>query len=322
MAVLVILYLFKSGRLTKGSFVRLFNSNNIPFIIFSGSAFLGAQILAAFRIILLLKTVGFPLRFFQGIKLTMVGNFFNVVIPGMIGGDIVKGFYLFKNEENNRGRSSGIIVMDRILGLIAILLISGISIVYLLQQKNAILNPYLDELYVISLIILSVLVLASVFFIFGRNLSVRKKLKEILTAVFRNSMFYHMAESFGTLAKHRGILLNTVLISLLIQLLSLSGLLVLGNILSEELPALGLLVAVTSIVIVIGSIPVTPGNIGWTELIASFGWSAIGSNAGAEIFFYWRLVIVFISLAAGLPCLFMTQNYKQILKEQKNSVIT
>jgi uncharacterized membrane protein YbhN (UPF0104 family) len=85
---------------------------------------------------------------------------------------------------------------------------------------------------------------------------------------------------------------------------------------SKDMPGFITLLAVSSIVMLFGIIPVTPGNIGWIELIAAFGWSAVGSDAGAEIFLYWRVVTVCCSLP-GLY-LFMAQRREQKLKYRES----
>jgi hypothetical protein len=296
LAILAIWYLFKSGRLTEESLIRLFKATNLPFFILSAVFFFLSQILCSIRLILLLKMINLPLRIVQGFKLTMIGNFFNMVIPGTVGGDIIKALYLFKNEEDSRGRSSGIIVMDRVLGLLALFLLAGISIIYLAQRYKGILSSYHNELYIILISIAVVLSLFMGLFFFGRNERIRQKLKNVIFTLFRKGIFYHMAEGFGAISKNRQLLIHSLLISILVQLFSLTGLLILLNLIRNAFSEFISLAAVSSIVMLLGVVPVTPGNIGWTELIAAVGWSAVGSNTGAEIFFYWRVVIIFCSL--------------------------
>jgi uncharacterized protein (TIRG00374 family) len=235
----------------------------------------------------------------------MIGNFFNTVIPGMVGGDLVKGYYLVKSEKERRGQSAGIILMDRVLGLLALIFISGVSIIYLLCQKNSILYSYHYESYIALAVIGSVSILFGVFFVFGRNQRVRGKIRAFFAAIFHKSIFFYLLEGFGVLAKHHQILMYSFFVSILIQLFSLAGLLILGNIVAEGLPDVITLAAVSTVVIMLGVIPVTPGNLGWTEFIAAFGWSAVGSNAGAAIFLSWRIVTVICSLPWGLVFLFM-----------------
>lgn len=317
-AILIIFYLFKSGWLTKKTLTKLFRVENIPSLIMSCLFFFIAQGLCTLRLLLLLKAIDLPLRFLKGFKLVMVGNFFNTVIPGMVGGDLVKGYYLVKSEKEKRGQSAGIILMDRVLGLLALIFISGISIIYLLSQKNSILYPYRYESYITLAVIGSVSVLFGAFFVFGRKQRVRGKIKAFFTAIFRKSIFYYLLEGFGVLVKHYPILMYSFFVSILIQLCSLSGLLILGNTVTESLPDVITLAAVSTAVIMVGIIPVTPGNLGWTEFIAAFGWSAVGSNAGAAIFLSWRIITVICSLPWGLVFLFMADRRGQILTHPGN----
>jgi len=299
-AVLVVFYLFRSGWLTKGTFLNLSKRDNLPFIIISCLFFIIAQMLCTVRLVLLLGTITFRLPFSKVFKLVLIGNFFNTVIPGMVGGDVVKGFYLVKSHEQKRIQSAGIVIMDRILGFLALTFIGGLSLAYLLWQRNTSLDLHLYESYIVLAVIASVFCLFGVFFIFGRNPRFRDKMKALFVTLFRRSLFYDLAESFGALVKHHRILIYSFCLSILIQLTSLGGLLILCNIVSGAFPSVVTLTAVSSVVILLGVLPVTPGNIGWTELIAAFGWSAVGSNAGAEIFFYWRLVTVLCSIPGGL----------------------
>lgn len=54
-------------------------------------------------------------------KLTCIGIFFNFAMPGGVGGDMVKGYYLVKGSENRTHAIAGLL-MDRIVGLYCMLL--------------------------------------------------------------------------------------------------------------------------------------------------------------------------------------------------------
>jgi len=299
-AIFVVFYLFRNDWLTKETFIKLFKVDNLWVIGASSFFFVAAQLLYTSRFFLLLKAIHFPLHFLNTLKLIMIGNFFNTVIPGMIGGDLIKGFYLLKREGNSKGQSAGIIIMDRIFGLLALLTIAAASLVYVLSQKDALLSAYRYESRIILGVVGTILVLFGMVFLFGRNAWLQTKIGAILKYIFFRDVLYRLLNSFGVIIRNRRILVYSFLLSLLIQLSSLVSLLLLGQIVFEIHPNVITLAAVSSIVILISIIPVTPGNIGWTELIAAFGWSAVGSNAGAEIFFYWRVVTVLCSIPGSL----------------------
>lgn len=297
-ALVIVWYLFYSRRLTVEIFSQLLDPAHLPLLILSGTAFIVAQMLAAYRLVLLLRMIDLHLSFSHVFKLTMIGSFFNIVIPGMIGGDIVKGAYLFKSEEDRRGRSSGIVLMDRVIGFVALLFIGLVSIIYLLKQSTSF--PYAEELNVVILISFGVLVLFALFWFFGKKRWFRMKAKAIASSLFKESRLYHMIDAIGALTKRRRVLVYAFIFSLSVHLVALAGLLVLIRLTPENLSDIVVLAAASSVVWLFGIIPVTPGNIGWTELVASIGWSVVGSASGGIIFFYWRVVTMLFSLPGGI----------------------
>jgi len=311
-AAFAIWILFKSEKLTKESFTDLFQAKNILFLFLSGLAFVSSQLIVTLRLVILLRAIDFRIRYLFCFKLTMIGNFFSIVIPGTVGGDVIKGYYLINKEESNKGRSSGIIIMDRVLGFFAIVSFAIVAIIYLLQKDIVKLDSYHRELHFIIIAIGSLLGLFIAFLVFGRHQLFRGKLKAIFLAIFRKSIFYYIAEGFGLILKKPRNVIYSFIISLLAQFISFAGLLILIKISSASMPGIIPIFAISSIVKLLGAIPITPGNIGWIELIAAFGFSAVGSDTGAEIFLYWRLVAVICSLS-GLY-LFMVQRREQTLK--------
>lgn len=306
-AVFIFWYLFKNGKLSKDSFSKLLDLRNLPLVLISCLIFMLTQALATARLIYILKTINLTIGFYPGFKLTMIGNFFNNIILGSVGGDIIKGFYLSKSEVSNKGRSFGILIIDRLIGLLSVMLIAGISTIYLLSFSSIDTKPYHDQL-ILALYSIVILLLGFflIFFILGKSQNFRQKLKEILYRILHKNFIYYIIEGAGALAKYPKTFVNSYLISILIQILTLMALLILSGIMSETIPAPLVIMAVSSIVILVGAIPVTPGNIGWVELVAALGWTAVNSNAGAEVFLYWRSVSVLCSLPGGLFYLFIS----------------
>lgn len=309
--MVIVWYLFYSRRLTLDLFSQLLDPAHLPLLLLSGTAFIISQMLAAFRLVLLLRMIDLRLSFSRVFKLTMIGSFFNIVIPGMVGGDIVKGAYLFKSEEDRHGRSSGIVLMDRLLGFVALLFIGAVSIIYLYLRKRETLLPYINEFILVFLTSVGVLMLFALFVLFGKKRQFRVKAKAIASALFKKTIFYHMTDAIGALTKRRRVLAEAFCISLGVQAIALAGLLVLIRLVPGNLPDIAALTAVSSLVLLFGIIPVTPGNIGWTELVASIGWSVVGSAAGGVIFFYWRIVSILFSLPGGLLYLLPGNDIRQ-----------
>ena len=56
----------------------------------------------------------------------MIGAFFNTFLPGIIGGDAVKGFYLYK-ATGKVGLALASVFMDRYLGFVVLIAICAIA---------------------------------------------------------------------------------------------------------------------------------------------------------------------------------------------------
>jgi len=300
LALAIVAYLFRSDRISLQAIRQLFSIHNIPYLCLSALFFIASQFFSGIRLKGLLKTIDFTLNTRSAFAITMVGNFFNTVLPGMIGGDIVKGMYLAKQEPELKGRSAGILIMDRSVGLLALSLTGAAAIVYLLLTSSRVSSMYARQLTAVLWLVFAAIVLFGMVLLAANNKRVRQRIKDVMLSRFSKGLLFHMAEGFGKLAEGKKVLFLSFLLSFLIQLLSLFGLLVLVEVLHAAHPDSIVILAVSSVVMLVGIVPLTPGNIGWVELVASFGWSAVGSNMGGQIFLFWRIVTTLCSLPWGL----------------------
>jgi glycosyltransferase 2 family protein len=93
------------------------------------AAFLSYLILvvgaAWIRWYLLLRQAGLKMAVGRVFSLQMMGVFFNSLIPGGTGGDLVKGYYLFKeNADKDKSLALTSIAMDRFVGLYGLLCVA------------------------------------------------------------------------------------------------------------------------------------------------------------------------------------------------------
>jgi len=79
---------------------------------------------SAFRWQLLMRVQGINLSWFRVWQLVMVGMFYNLFLPGGTGGDLVKVFYAVKEAPKLKSAVFLSIVVDRITGLFALIIVS------------------------------------------------------------------------------------------------------------------------------------------------------------------------------------------------------
>ena len=75
----------------------------------------------------LVRAQGLPFRFRDAVRLGFIGNIFNLVIPGAVGGDVIKAAYLGRMQPESKPQAWASMVIDRILGLLGLFLLAGIA---------------------------------------------------------------------------------------------------------------------------------------------------------------------------------------------------
>lgn len=83
---------------------------------------------AGLRWRLLLQVQGIQLVWSRVLSLVFIGLFFNFFIPGATGGDAVKIFYLLKETPGRRAPALLSVLVDRLLGLFALVLLASVLI--------------------------------------------------------------------------------------------------------------------------------------------------------------------------------------------------
>lgn len=94
--------------------------------------FIGSKLLAAFRLNLYFKTLGIRLLQSSNLKLYALGMFYNLFLPGGIGGDAYKGYRIKKAFGTPVKKVLSVLVLDRLSGLLALFLLACL-LLYALQ---------------------------------------------------------------------------------------------------------------------------------------------------------------------------------------------
>jgi len=87
-----------------------------------------AQPLLATRWLVLLRVQQVRISVFQAIKLTWLGLFYNNVMPGAVGGDLLKGWYITHHSQSTMKLQAAVTVfVDRLMGLVGMILVGAVS---------------------------------------------------------------------------------------------------------------------------------------------------------------------------------------------------
>lgn len=93
-----------------------------------------SKVLAAFRLNLYFHQIRIPLTQQSNLELYLLGMFYNLFLPGGIGGDAYKGYLIKKNFEVATKRVVSVVVLDRLSGLLLLFIYACILALWLNAQ--------------------------------------------------------------------------------------------------------------------------------------------------------------------------------------------
>lgn len=87
----------------------------------------GSTLLTFFRWYLLVAGLQFPFRFRDALRLGFLGLLSNYVMPGALGGDLIKAVLLARDHPTRKTVAIATILLDRILGVLALFMVGAVA---------------------------------------------------------------------------------------------------------------------------------------------------------------------------------------------------
>jgi hypothetical protein len=221
----------------------------------------------------------------------IIGSFFNTVLPGIIGGDAVKAYYLY--QVTGKGSLSlASIFMDRYLGFLMLLTICTIAFPFGYAYLHGSQVEWLLPLIVLSFA-------AASFLVFGLRLG--KGIK-ILSECY---------DYFHSYRGQKGVIGKALLLSVFVQLLGILAVYILALGMGEHIPFLACLIFLP-LIIVITMIPISISGIGVREgaFVVLFGLIGVRPEVATAVSLSWFLSVATVNLLGFVEYI----RYKKVKK--------
>lgn len=202
----------------------------------------------------------------------MIGSFFNTFLPGVIGGDAVKAYYLYK-ETGKADMSFASIFMDRYLGFVVLIMICTVAFPFGYQYFHGSRIEWLLPFTVISFFISS-------FLIFGLRLGQRFRFL---------SEFYNY---FHTYRNRKNLISKGLMLSVVVQLSGIAAVSILAGGLGQHIPFLVFLIFIPLIVL-FTMLPISISGLGVREgaFVLFFGLIGVKPEVATAISLAWFITI-------------------------------
>jgi uncharacterized protein (TIRG00374 family) len=128
-AVLIGLMLFKLGRGNLKNFPDYIAEASYPLLFLAVFLYLAAIAFSAVRWKILLEPQQIFISFSQSLRLSLIGLFFSNFLPGVVGGDAVKLYYVAKESKRTSAPLASIL-MDRSVGIFAMVFLAVLALLF------------------------------------------------------------------------------------------------------------------------------------------------------------------------------------------------
>jgi uncharacterized protein (TIRG00374 family) len=112
----------------RAQIVQALKQSDHTWLLLGWICYSAVELIATVRWQMLLRVQGILLGWWRAAGIVMVGLFFNMFLPGLIGGDVMRLYYVFKLTRGRRTRATLSVAMDRLFGLLSIVLLAALSL--------------------------------------------------------------------------------------------------------------------------------------------------------------------------------------------------
>lgn len=260
----------------------------------------------------LLRVNGTDVSMLETLRFTWIGIFFNTVMPGNTGGDVVKALYIMKRCPGHRVPVLVSVIVDRVLGLGSLAILAAIVVLFALDD-------FADLAVWIWLVIAGVGMLGVVAFSKRLRQIVRLKwlldrlpprIGGVLKLVDQAVFFYR---------DHKFVIAMSLLVGVVNHVVSVGSVVLIGHALGVGMPTFEYFVIVP-VINILSAIPIAPNGWGFGEalykgLFSTYGAEHVAGVApaaaaetmgtrGVALSVLYRLHLTFWSLLGGVFLLF------------------
>jgi glycosyltransferase 2 family protein len=246
-------------------------------------AFLGLMI-AFVRWFILVRAADIPIRLIDAFRLGFIGNLFNLVIPGAVGGDLVKAAYFLREQPGRKTRAAASIALDRVIGLLGLFvlaLVVGSAGWTKLDASMRRLVLLVAALTCGVILVLAIAFTPRLFHALHNRVRARKRLATLLNEL----------GIMGTAYRSRPLVLASTLgLAITTHLLNVSAFYLVSRSMFDTIPTLTTHLLIVPLVLFSTAIPLPFGALGVSEGISQGLFKLVAYDGGAVAMMGFRVL--------------------------------
>lgn len=278
-ALSLLIYLLQDANL--GDIFQTFRGANIPVLAFAFSLYVIGYLITGFRLHLLISVYGMCVPVKSLIQSFMIATFFNNFLPSTVGGDLSRAYDLWRYC-SSKSRAITSILIDRFLGLFALLLFTVVSVLF---TKEVIFPESIVYIWVAGGALSSMLIVYLVFFTPGWVVAIASHYSGSFTHPFIDKIKNLLAALYSFRGKRR-ILFYAMVLSIALQANVVIQYFIVAQAIAIDIPLHAFFIIIP-LTIFIMMVPVSINAIGIREGAFVFFFAFYGISNSEAIAYAW-----------------------------------
>lgn len=292
-----VLLAFLFWRVDRSAFLRSLHALPVPLLLGCGGLYILGYIISIIRWQRLLCAEGIQLSLWRLGLVYFQGAFFNLFLPTLIGGDIVRGYFIYKMTRGHDASVASILV-DRLTGFAALILIAVTSLTFAHGTLN-------DPQVVVGILAIAACFAGVMCVVLNRWLTsqVSGLLGVIGLARFQAKL-QGLVDALQRYRRHHRTLAQAFLLSVVLQALIIITYYLIGVGLNLGVPLLYFFLFVP-LITAIAMLPVSVAGLGVREggVIYFFGKLGVDAGTALGMSLVWFSLTLLVSSMGGLAFL-------------------
>jgi len=287
-----------TDRILRKGFVSCLEGIHVGLLTVALGGFLVSYLIVSLRWWMLLHIQDIRLSAWEAIRLTFLGLFFNIVIPGTVGGDLVKAYYVCKHTPKRAAVLVSIFV-DRVLGLTELSLMAAVMLTVVWAAKLEAMTQLRPAGIVVAVVLAAVA--ATYLVVFSRRVRRALHIQKLYERTRFARYVWALGDAVGVYKRHVRALLAVVALTLGAHVLFVGSIGMTGVSLSLDSPYYSYFIYIP-LIYIIGSVPLTPGGVGLIEkfYVVFFVSAHVSASQVLALALLARLIPIFWSLPGAV----------------------
>ena len=290
----LVVWLLTSGRL---DFSVLLEVQHYGYVALAGSALVASFIAQAWRWVWLIKIQELEISTWTALRLTWIGLFANLFLPGGAGGDLAKAYAACRHQPDAKTRAVSTVLVDRLVGLHSLLFVASAAGFFVIGSGCSARQA------AVAWVAMAAFAIGTVWFLLlwlpHSDIALR-----IMPGRFRKPL----GDSLVLYRRAWKRIFGIWLYSAFCNALAIASYILVAA--SLGTPATFWQVLAVPLVIVANALPISPGGLGVGETVGSQLFSEFGLPNGGIIVLVVRLGMIVVSLPGAAAILGRTKAHR------------